>query len=37
MTPHLLLDGAPPVERLSKAHQRVLEVAQVEFLPASLW
>lgn len=39
MSPHLLLDGARPMEVLVKDPQKVLEVARAEFLqdPATIW
>lgn len=39
MAPHLLLDGARPMEMISKDPQLVLRIAQIEFLqdPATMW
>lgn len=39
MSPHLLLDGARPMEVMAKNPKQVLRIAQVEFLqdPATLW
>lgn len=39
MSPHLLLDGALPMEMISSDPQLVLRIARIEFLqdPATMW